>query len=52
VGAQFGVTRIGADRLDVARPAERQIDNLLMRPGRAVITAMRSPSRMASSIEW
>ena len=24
----------------------------LMRPGRAVITAMRSPSRIASSIEW
>ena len=23
-----------------------------MRPGRAVITAMRSPSRIASSIEW
>src|SRR5262249_28280061 len=24
----------------------------LMRPGRAVMTAMRSPSRIASSIEW
>src|SRR5262249_22089457 len=24
----------------------------LMRPGRALITAMRSPSRIASSIEW
>ena len=27
--AQFGIARIGADRLDVARPAKRQIDDLL-----------------------
>jgi hypothetical protein len=49
--AQLRKTRIGSI-IHLARTAERHVENFPMRPGRAVITAMRSPRMSASSIEW